>query len=70
MRRLNGGCVAGIIGKQGDMFAKSVMPYALATADASAGGITSDRVSNEYCATEPCGGGGSEFISRQKIPWP
>jgi len=44
VRRVNGGCAAGIIGKQGDMFAKCVMPYALATANANAGGITSESV--------------------------
>jgi hypothetical protein len=36
--------VVGIIGKQGDMFAKWVMPYALATADVIAGGITRESV--------------------------
>jgi hypothetical protein len=34
----------GNIWKQGDMFAKCVMPYALATADAIAGGITRESV--------------------------
>lgn len=34
----------GTIGKQGEMFAKCVIPYALATADAIAGGITRESV--------------------------